>query len=490
MSETANVKKTKIAGVVRGFFAVGLAIMVCLCIWHCATYLCLSVGRVWLLVRAAVGRETFATLKSGFLANRVSEWVQQSTKNYCCAEVSIAGTKSIGTVAGYHMPVSMSQISAGQCEPRLPAEAILSRGRGPPKAAGAEETYRKEDTMDDIPLYKPEETYDGIRATIISAKYRVSVAVNTIMVGAYWEIGKQIYYACGENDRAEYGKRMLKYLSEKLVAEFGKGFSETNLRYMRKFYCMFPDYSMLNDKLSWSHYRLLMRIQDDKARAFYAEESAEGNLSARELERQIHTMSYERLLANHGTALPIELEPLAERSLKDPYMMEFLGLSEDDFVANEFEKAVYEHLHEFTKELGSDFEFSKKQAKIVISGRTYRVDLVFRNIKYNYKLLIDLKSGALTPRDVGQMQFYVNYYTRRATAEGENPPIGLLLCKSKDDTVVRYTLPEGYKQIYVAKYFTSMPTEEELRRWLSWMTSRRGICCRPDALGRNRSNLT
>ena len=348
MSET----KSKIAGAVRGFFAVGLAIMACLCIWRCVPYLCLGVGLVWLLVRAAVGRETFATLKSGFLANRATEWGQQGAKNYRCAEVSIAGTKSIGTVAGYHMQVSMSQISAGQCEHRLSAEAILSRGRGPPKDAGAEETYRKEDTMDDIPLYKPEETYDGIRATIISAKYRVSVAVNTIMVGAYWEIGKQIYCACGENDRAEYGKRMLKYLSEKLTAEFGQGFSETNLRNMRKFYCMFPDCSKLSDKLSWTHYRLLMRVQDDKARAFYAEECAKGKLSSRELERQIHTMSYERLLANHGTASPIELEPLAERSLRDPYMMEFLGLSEDHFVEDEFEKAVYDHLHEFTKELG------------------------------------------------------------------------------------------------------------------------------------------
>ena len=138
MSETANVKKSKVAGAVRGFFAVGLAVVVCLCIWHCAPYLCLSVGLVWLLMRTAVGRETFATLKSAFLANRATEWVQQSAKNYSCAEVSIAGAKSIGIVAGYHMQVSMSQIHASQCEPRLSAEAILSRGRGPPKDAGAE----------------------------------------------------------------------------------------------------------------------------------------------------------------------------------------------------------------------------------------------------------------------------------------------------------------------------------------------------------------
>ncbi len=316
-----------------------------------------------------------------------------------------------------------------------------------------------------------EQTYYSIRNSIVSAQTKMSAAVNSAMVIAYWEIGEQIYKACDENDRAEYGKRLLEYLSDQLTAEFGKGFSVPNLRNMRQFYCMFPIRYTLCSELSWSHYRLLMRIPDEKARTFYAEECAKSSWSVRQLERQIHTMYYQRILASQdkeSVAAEIqttEPKPEYEKIVKDPYIMEFLQIQPDTHVyEGELEQALIDHLQHFLLELGRGFSFVARQKRFTLDGQNFFIDLVFYNYILKCFVLIDLKMGQLTHQDLGQMQMYVNYYTRELMNEGDTPPIGIILCADKGDSVVKYTLPEDNHQIYASKYFTYLPSEEELKR--------------------------
>ena len=250
-----------------------------------------------------------------------------------------------------------------------------------------------------------EQTYHSIRNSIVSAQHRLSTAVNSAMVITYWEIGEQIFKACGESDRAEYGKKLLEYLSEQLTAEFGKGFDKSNLRKMRQFYCTFPIRDTLCPELSWSHYRVLMRINDEQARRFYMEECAKAAWSVRQLERQINTMYYQRILA--------------------------------------------------------------RQKRFTLDGQDFFIDLVFYNYILKCFVLIDLKMGKLTHQDLGQMQMYVNYYTREMMNEGDTQPIGIVLCADKGDSIVKYTLPEDNHQIFASKYFTYLPSEEELKRELN-----------------------
>ena len=205
-----------------------------------------------------------------------------------------------------------------------------------------------------------EEIYSSIRSSVINAQHRVYSAVNSAMVIAYWEIGEQIYKACGENERAEYGKNLLKYLSDKLTAEFGKGFSVQGLRNMRQFYCTYPIRSTLCSELSWSHYRVLMRVSDKTVREFYTEECAKSMWSVRQLERQINTMYYQRLLASQDKkAVAAEIEssepkPEYEKAIKDPYVMEFLQIKPDTHVyETDLEQALINHLQQFLLELVS-----------------------------------------------------------------------------------------------------------------------------------------
>jgi len=318
-----------------------------------------------------------------------------------------------------------------------------------------------------------EQTYHTIRQSIVSAQHKLSAAVNSAMVTTYWEIGEQIYKACGENDRAEYGKRLLEYLSSQLTAEFGKGFSVQGLRNMRQFYCTFPIRSTLWSELSWSHYRLLMRVPDEKARTFYAEECAKSAWSVRQLERQIHTMYYQRILASQDKAMvaaeiqTTEPKPEYEKIVKDPYVMEFLQIQPDTHVyEGELEQALIDHLQHFLLELGRGFSFVARQKKFTLDGQNFFIDLVFYNYILKCFVLIDLKMGKLTHQDLGQMQMYVNYYTRELMNEGDTPPIGIVLCADKGDSVVKYTLPEDNRQIFASKYLTYLPTEEELKKEL------------------------
>ena len=318
-----------------------------------------------------------------------------------------------------------------------------------------------------------EQTYHSIRNSIVSAQHRLSTAVNSAMVTTYWEIGEQIFKACGENDRAEYGKKLLEYLSEQLTAEFGKGFDKSNLRKMRQFYCTFPIRDTLCPELSWSHYRVLMRINDEQARRFYMEECAKSSWSVRQLERQIHTMYFERIIASQDKdAIASEIqktEPKSEyeKIVKDPYVMEFLQIQPDTHIyESDLEQALIDHLQQFLLELGRGFSFVSRQKRFTLDGQNFFIDLVFYNYILKCFVLIDLKTDILTHQDLGQMQMYVNYYTRELMNEGDNPPIGIVLCAEKNDAVVRYTLPEGNTQIFTSKYKTYLPTEEELRQEL------------------------
>lgn len=318
-----------------------------------------------------------------------------------------------------------------------------------------------------------EQTYTTIRASVISAQNKVYSAVNAAMVLAYHEIGEQIYRACGENDRAEYGANLLQYLSERLTAEFGQGYTVRNLRAMRQFFLCFPNRHTLCAELSWSHYRLLMRVPDEAARAFYAEECAKSAWSVRQLERQIHTMYYQRILASRDKAsVASEIqrtEPKAEyeKAVKDPYVMEFLQIKPDTHVyESDIEQALIDHLQQFLLELGRGFSFVSRQKRFTLDGQDFFIDLVFYNYILKCFVLFDLKTGTLTHQDIGQMQMYVNYYTRELMNEGDTPPIGIVLCAEKNDAVVRYTLPEDNNQVFASKYFTYLPTEEELKREL------------------------
>lgn len=318
-----------------------------------------------------------------------------------------------------------------------------------------------------------EQTYNTIRASVVTAQNKVFSAVNSAMVIAYHEIGEQIYRACGDNDRAGYGKNLLQYISDRLTAEFGQGYTVRNLRAMRQFFVCFPNRHTLCAELSWSHYRLLMRLPDEAERSFYAEECAKSAWSVRQLERQIHTLYYKRILASKDKAsVAAEIqrtEPKAEyeKAIKDPYVMEFLQIKPDTHVyESDIEQALIDHLQQFLLELGRGFSFVSRQKRFTLDGQDFFIDLVFYNYILKCFVLFDLKTGVLTHQDIGQMQMYVNYYTRELMNEGDTPPIGIVLCAEKNDAVVRYTLPEDNNQVFASKYFTYLPTEEELKREL------------------------
>lgn len=319
-----------------------------------------------------------------------------------------------------------------------------------------------------------EVAYNSIRNSIIVAQNKVYTAVNTAMVQAYWEIGEQIYKACGDNDRSEYGKNLIKFLSDKLTFEFGKGFSETNLKNMRRFYIQFPIRQTLSAELSWSHYQKLMKIDDKVRREFYTEECIKSGWSVRQLDRQINSFFYERLLSSQNKkdvaeeVKSLEPKPEYEKIIRDPYVLEFLNLNPNpNFYEKDLEQALIGHLQKFLLELGRGFSFVARQKHITFDGEHFYIDLVFYNYVLKCFVLIDLKIGKLTHQDLGQMQMYVNYYTRELMNEGDNPPIGIVLCADKSDAVVKYTLSEENTQIFASKYKLYLPTEEEFKKELN-----------------------
>lgn len=313
--------------------------------------------------------------------------------------------------------------------------------------------------------------YSQIKEILSNARAKVYSVANFAMVEAYWEIGKSIVERQGGNATAEYGAGLLKELSKQMTADFGKGFTIANLKNMRQFYLTFPNRYALRSQLSWSHYRMIMRVENPKAREFYVDECAKANWSTRQLERQINTFSYQRLLASRGDHAVVEdtakREPMRapEDVIRDPYVLEFLGLEQSaSFYESDLEQALIDHLQKFLLELGRGFSFVGRQHRISFDDQHFYIDLVFYNYILKCFVLIDLKTGKLTHQDIGQMQMYVNYYTRECMNDGDNPPIGILLCADKNDSVVRYTLSVDNKQIFTSKYMLYLPTEEELQK--------------------------
>lgn len=316
--------------------------------------------------------------------------------------------------------------------------------------------------------------YAEIHRILEAARQKAYSAVNWAMVEAYWKIGKSIAEQVGEAERAQYGSRFMAELSERLTEDFGKGFTLTNVRYMRLFYLAFPIHHALRDELSWSHYRELTKIADADERMWYMNECADSGWSTRQLKRQIDTRFHERLLASQDKASVVaeiqrtEQPPTPRDIIRDPYVLEFLDLPQSDHLyENDMEQALIDHLQEFLLELGRGFSFVARQKRISFDGRHFYIDLVFYNYLARCFVLVDLKTADLTHQDIGQMQMYVNYYTRELMNEGDNPPIGILLCADKSDSVVRYTLPEDNRQIFASKCLPFMPTEDELSRELS-----------------------
>ena len=319
-----------------------------------------------------------------------------------------------------------------------------------------------------------EKFYNEIKNILNIARNKVYKTANFVMVEAYWNIGKSIIEEQGGNEKAEYGAGLIKELSKQMTQDFGKGFTVTNLKYMRQFYLMFPNSHALSDELSWTHYRLLIKVENDNARDFYMQEAAKSQWSTRQLERQINSFFYERLLSSKNKKQVADeiqtLEPAKkpEDIIRDPYVLEFLGLSSnDDFYESDLEQALITHLQKFLLELGRGFSFVARQKQITFDGRHFRIDLVFYNYVLKCFVLIDLKVGDLTHQDLGQMQMYVHYYERELMNEGDNPPIGIVLCADKSESVVKYTLPEKETQIFASKYKLYLPSEEELLRELN-----------------------
>ena len=304
---------------------------------------------------------------------------------------------------------------------------------------------------------------------MLAARSKVYQTANFAMVEAYWNIGKSIIEEQGGNEKAEYGAGLLKELSKQMTHDFGKGFTVTNLKYMRQFYLTFPNGHALRDELSWTHYRLLMKVENGNAREFYMQEAVKAGWSTRQLERQINTFFYERLLSSKNkekVAAEVQTSEAAktpEDIIRDPYVLEFLGLNpNDDFYESDLEQALITHLQKFLLELGRGFSFVARQKRITFDGRHFWIDLVFYNYILKCFVLIDLKVGDLTHQDLGQMQMYVHYYERELMNEGDNPPIGIVLCADKSESVVKYTLPENETQIFASKYKLYLPSEEEL----------------------------
>ena len=267
---------------------------------------------------------------------------------------------------------------------------------------------------------------------------------------------------------------LLKELSKQMTQDFGKGFTVANLKNMRQFYLTFPNGYALRSELSWTHYRLLMRVENENAREFYMQEAVKSQWSTRQLERQINSLFYERLLSSKNkeqVAAEIQTLEMAKKPedvIRDPYVLEFLGLTpNDDFYESDLEQALITHLQKFLLELGRGFSFVARQKRITFDGRHFRIDLVFYNYILKCFVLIDLKVGDLTHQDLGQMQMYVHYYERELMNEGDDPPIGIVLCADKSESVVKYTLPENETQIFASKYKLYLSSEEELLRELN-----------------------
>ena len=320
---------------------------------------------------------------------------------------------------------------------------------------------------------------EKIKTIIREARQNSYRAVNFAMVQSYWNIGMLIVEEEQRGrERAEYGTYLIPKLAKKLTSEFGKGFTQQNLRNFRQFYLTFQVNNSegqirytLRSELSWSHYRLLMRVENPKACMYYMNEAAEQNWSVRALERQINSFYYERILASHSDKKVIaeaqqktkQMQTKAEDFLKDPYVLEFLNLNPDwSYLEKDIEHALIDKLQQFLLELGKGFSFVARQQRISTETSHFYIDLVFYNFILKCFVLIDLKTGKLTHQDIGQMDMYVRLYEDQFKSEGDNPTIGIILCAEKDETVVRYSILKENQNLFASRYKLYLPTEQEL----------------------------
>ena len=323
--------------------------------------------------------------------------------------------------------------------------------------------------------------FDRVATLLTQARKTIIQNVNQAMVSTYFEIGRMIVEEeQGGEERAKYGKQIVKELSKRLTAQFGKGFSITNLQQMKSFYMVYQKQQTLsavfdamtyNFKLSWSHYLLLMRIDNEQERSFYEIEAIENGWSLRELQRQFDSALFERLALSRdkegvkALAQKGQVIETVKHTLKDPYVLEFIGLAESArYSETELEQRLIDKLEHFLLELGKGFTFVGRQVRFTFDDKHFRVDLVFYNRILQCFVLIDLKIGEISHQDLGQMQMYVNYYDRHVKLDNEHKTIGIILCKKKNDTLVEITLPENNEQIFASKYQTVLPSKNDFKQ--------------------------
>ena len=310
--------------------------------------------------------------------------------------------------------------------------------------------------------------YNNIRILIKESKNKVYKTVNTEMINMYWNIGKMIVEKQQGNIKAKYKDYVTEKLSVKLTLEFGSGFSKRNLERMRKLYLYYPIATTLLSQLTWSHYLELIKIKEKAKRDFYMHECINSNWNVRELQRQRTTLLYERLVNSKDKSKLLELSTKGHKIyeskdiIKDPFVLEFLDIKENtNYLESDLEKNILEHLKEFLLELGKGFTFVGNQVRITIDTEHFYPDLVFYNRTLKCFVIIDLKIGKVTHKDIGQMQMYVNYYDRDIKSKEENKTIGILLSTDKNETIVKYTLPEDNKTIFSSEFRLTIPSEKE-----------------------------
>ena len=316
----------------------------------------------------------------------------------------------------------------------------------------------------------------AIRDVLGQARQYLQQTVNHAMVQAYWQIGRLIVEEEQRGKtRSEYGKQQLKALSQQLTKEFGKGFDTSNLSNMRRFYLAFPIYDAVRHKLSWTHYRRLIRIENPQAREWYMQEAIDQSWSARALDRQVSKLYYERLLATQHNKQDIRpvLDEATEKTsaladkpqdyLRDPYILDFLNLPCGPYQESKLEQALINNLQQFLLELGKGFAFVERQQRISTEDQDFYLDLVFYNFKLKCFLLIDLKIGKLSHQDVGQMDTYVRIYDQHRKDASDNPTIGLILCSEKSEAVAKYSILTDSEQLFASRYLNYLPSEQDLR---------------------------
>ncbi len=322
-------------------------------------------------------------------------------------------------------------------------------------------------TIEERPI---ESLYQDARLIIEQTRSNAVRSVDFCRVQMYWQLGRRVFEEEQQGkERADYGKYLTKELSKRLVPDYGSGFSVRQLEFCRQFYRTYPIANTLRSQLNWSQYRRLIQIDDPDKREYYELESVNNAWTARETERQINSMLYERLLMSNdkesvlAVARKQRLPESPTEVIKDPMVLEFLGLHrESSYYEKDLESAIISHLTEFLLEMGKGFSFVARQKRILLEDDEFFADLVFYNRLLRCHVVIELKTGELTHQDLGQLQMYVNYYDRNEKLPNENPTIGILLCTAKNNTVVKMSLPEDNKTILASEYQLYLPTTEEL----------------------------